>query len=134
MASEGKIVILVVEDDQQLQGVLEDVLGESGFETAITASGEEAVTLLKGNAAAYRALVADIGLRGRMTGWEVATRARQIDPDLPVVYLTGSHANEFQDRAVPYSALLRKPVEPDHLVEAISQLVTRPDQASRLDG
>jgi CheY-like chemotaxis protein len=74
-------IVLVVEDDQEVQRIVEDALGEGGFESAITSSGEEAVTLLRGNRARYRALVADVGLKGRMTGWEVATTARQIDPE-----------------------------------------------------
>src|SRR5437868_8014341 len=60
-------VILVVEDDRAVQIVIGDTLDEGGFEPAITASGEEAVTLLKGQKGRYRALVADIGLRGRMS-------------------------------------------------------------------
>ena len=78
-------VILVVEDDQLIQGVVEDALREGGFEPAIAPSGEEAVTLLKGRTTNYRALVTDIGLRGRMDGWEVAQHAREIDPEFPVL-------------------------------------------------
>jgi DNA-binding response OmpR family regulator len=58
---------------------------DAGFQPAIAASGEEAVTLLKGPRGTYRALVADIGLRGRIDGWEVAGQAREIDPEFPVV-------------------------------------------------
>jgi CheY-like chemotaxis protein len=43
---------MVVEDDPAIQSLVEDALGEGGFEPAIAASGEEAVTLLRGSAAA----------------------------------------------------------------------------------
>ena len=75
-------MILVVEDDQAVQDIVEDALSEGGFQVAVTASAEEAVTLLIGNQGQYRALVTDIGLRGRFDGWEVARRAREINPDL----------------------------------------------------
>ena len=65
-------VILVVEDDQLVQTMVEVALSDGGFEPAIAASGEEAVTLLKGGLIKYRALVTDINLIGRMNGWEVA--------------------------------------------------------------
>jgi CheY-like chemotaxis protein len=39
-------VILLVEDDQGIQGIVEDTLSEGGFEVVIAASGEEAATLL----------------------------------------------------------------------------------------
>jgi CheY-like chemotaxis protein len=65
--------------DQAIQGVVEDALSEGGFEVAIAASGEEAVTLLSGNKGQYQALVTDIGLRGRSDGWRSpAARARSI--------------------------------------------------------
>jgi len=120
---ENQPVILVVEDDRAVQTVIGDALDEGGFEPAITASGEEAVTLLKGNKGRYRALVADIGLRGRMTGWEVATHARQIDPEFPVLYITGGYAHQWTLRGVPNSALLTKPFAPPQLVTAVSQLL-----------
>ena len=116
-------LILVVEDDQEIQIIVEDVLGEGGFQPAIAASGEEAVTLLKGNKHRYRALVADIVLRGRMSGWEVATHARQIDPEFPVVYMTGAYAHQWALRGVPNSVLLTKPFAPPQLVTAVSQLL-----------
>jgi CheY-like chemotaxis protein len=62
----------------------------SWFETAITDSAEEAMRLLQSKAMDYRAPVSDINLRGRMTGWEVAKQAREIDPEFPIVYMTGA--------------------------------------------
>jgi CheY-like chemotaxis protein len=116
-------LILVVEDDRAVQMMIEDALDDGGFEPAITASGEEAVTLLKGQMSRYRALVADIALRGRMTGWEVATHARLIDPGFPVLYITGAYAHQWDSRGVANSALLVKPFAPPQLVTAVSQLL-----------
>jgi CheY-like chemotaxis protein len=116
-------VILVVEDDAPVQTVVEDALIDGGFESAIAASGEEAVTLLKGNKGKYRALVTDIQLRGVMDGWEVAKKAREIDPEFPIVYVTGGNAAEWPSRGVPNSILLTKPFAPAQLVTAVSQLL-----------
>ncbi len=88
-------VILVIEDDEGIQSVVEDALTEGGFAPAIAASGEEAVTLLKGRLINYRALVTDIGLPGKIDGWEVAEQARQIDPKFPIVYMSGAHAEDI---------------------------------------
>jgi hypothetical protein len=65
-------IVLIIENDVSMQGIVEDALNEAGFETAIAPSAEDAVTLLKGKVMNYRAFVADINLRGRMTGWDVA--------------------------------------------------------------
>src|ERR1700738_2187540 len=84
------LLIMVVEDEQLIQNLVEEALSDGGFEPSIAASGEEAVTLLRGNRNHYRALVTDINLRGSMDGWEVAKQAREIDPSLPIVYMTGA--------------------------------------------
>jgi DNA-binding response OmpR family regulator len=116
-------VIMVVEDDQSIQSIVEEALSDGGFEPAIAASGEEAVTLLKGFKGKYRALVTDIKLVGMMNGWEVAKRAREIDPQFPIVYMTGASADEYGSHGVPDSILLTKPFAPAQLVTAVSQLL-----------
>jgi DNA-binding response OmpR family regulator len=116
-------VILVIEDDVAVQGIVEEALSDAGFEPAIAASGEEAVTLLKGCKGKYRALVADVNLRGRMDGWEVAKQAREIDPEFPIIYITGERADQWASNGVPNSILLTKPFAPAQLVTAVSQLL-----------
>ena len=120
---EELIVILVIEDDQQIQSMVEDALTEGGFEPAIAPSGEEAVTLLKGNKGKYRALVTDINLSGRMNGWEVAKQAREIDQAFPIIYMTGASADEYGSHGVPNSILLIKPFAPAQLVTAVSNFL-----------
>jgi DNA-binding response OmpR family regulator len=69
--------------------------------------------------------VIDINLLGRMDGWEVARRAREIDPDFPVIYVTGGGADQWASHGVPNSVLLTKPFAPAQLVTAISNLLNR---------
>ena len=116
-------VILVVEDDQLIQSFVEEAISDGGYEPAIAASGEEAVTLLKEHTEKYRALVTDIVLRGKMDGWELAQHAREIDPGFPVVYMSGSHAVDWPSKGVPNSIMLTKPFAPAQLVTAVSQLL-----------
>lgn len=117
------VVILVVEDDQEIQDIVADALTEGGFEPAIAASGEEAVTLLQRMKGNYRALITDINLLGRFDGWEVAKRAREIDSEFPVIYMTGAAADEWGSKGVPNSILLQKPFAPAQIVTALSQLL-----------
>ena len=72
-------MILVVEDDQLIQGVIEEALTDGGFETTIASSGEEAIGLLDAANPEFRALVTDINLgKDTRDGWAVARHARQI--------------------------------------------------------
>ncbi|MBR1255206.1 response regulator [Bradyrhizobium sp. AUGA SZCCT0240] len=116
-------LILVVEDEYPLQEIVEEALSEGGFATDILSSGEEALTLFRGGLKNYRALVTDVGLKGRLSGWEIATQMRQTDANLPVVYMSGAHADEWASKGVPNSIMLAKPFAPAQLVTAISQLL-----------
>ena len=118
-------VILVVEDDELLEGIVRDALSEAGFDFMTCASGEEALTVLQSGVTTYSALVTDINLAGRMSGWEVARHARQADPDLAVVYMTSAAADDWPAEGVPGSILLQKPFAPAQLVTAVSQLLNK---------
>jgi DNA-binding response OmpR family regulator len=118
-----EIRILVVEDDQLVQTMVEEALSEGGFEAALTASGEEAIALLQGDKSSYRAVVTDINLLGKLDGWDVGRTARELDPTMPVVYMTGTHGEEWASKGVPNSVLLAKPFAPAQIVTAISQLL-----------
>jgi CheY-like chemotaxis protein len=61
-------VILIIEDDYPIQGIVEDALAEGGFATDILSSGEEALTLFRGRLRNYKALVTDVALKGRLNG------------------------------------------------------------------
>jgi CheY-like chemotaxis protein len=118
-----ELTILVIEDDSDVQMLIDEALCDGGYEPALASSGEEAITLLRGRKTKYRALVTDINLAGRIDGWEVARAAREVDPEFPVVYMTGAAADQWAIQGVPNSVLLAKPFAPAQLVTAISNLL-----------
>lgn len=119
---QGLPIVLVVEDDQLVQSVVEEALTEAGFEIVATSSGRQAVELLDSADDKHRALVTDIDLgRDRVDGWEVARHAREINPEFPVVYMSGSE--DWASKGVPNSIMLSKPFAPAQLVTAVSLLL-----------
>jgi DNA-binding response OmpR family regulator len=121
-AVEDAITVLVVEDDRLIQDLIEEALSEGGFESVITRSGEEAITLLKGDIA-FRAVMTDINLSGQLDGWEVARTARETEPTMPIIYMTGTHGEDWASKGVPNSILLNKPFAPAQIVTAVSNLL-----------
>src|ERR1700712_5879324 len=117
------LVVLVIENDLDIQALIDEALCDGGYQPALAASGEEAITLLNGRQTKYRVLVTDINLVGRIDGWEVARAAREIDPKFLVVYMTGAAADQWPVKGVPNSLLLTKPFAPAQLVTAISNLL-----------
>ena len=118
------ILVFVVEDEPLIQDLLGYVLEDAGFQVATALTGEEAVGKLERQAPAFRSLLTDVNLRpGKLTGWDVAKRARELNPGLPVIYMTGDSANEWKAKGVPNSVLITKPFVPAQVVTALSQLL-----------
>ena len=118
-----KVAVLVVEDDQVIQGLVEEALLEGGFQPTSTSSGEEAAKLLRNPNCHFRAVISDINLSGTLTGWDVARYAREACPSVPIIYMTGTHGEEWASKGVPNSVLLSKPFAPAQLVTALSTLL-----------
>ncbi len=116
------LLVLIVEDETLIQLDLETCLQEGGFETATASSGKEALTKI--DASPLRALVTDINLGKGPTGWDVARRARELTPTLPVVYVTTVSSDEWRANGVPDSILIGKPFVHAQILTAVSQLVT----------
>lgn len=106
-----------------MQGLVEEWLAEGGFGSDILSSGEEALTLFKSGLKNYKALVTDVSLKGRLSGWDIARQIREITPAFPIVYVTGAAGDEWPSQGVPNSILLTKPFAPAQLITAVSQLL-----------
>ena len=119
-----RVSIFVVEDDLLIQLSLQTTLEDGGFAVAVASTGEQAIDMLNDVSAQYRAIVTDIDLgNSQIHGWAVARRAREIQNDLPVIYMTGKSAKEWGAHGVPNSILLQKPFATAQLVTALAQLL-----------
>ena len=112
-------LVLVVEDEYDL----ETALADGGFASKAAYTGEEALTLFMETSNTYKALVTDVRLGDGLDGWEVARRIREKEPSLPVIYVTGSSAEDWASYGVPKSVLVSKPFLPRQLIAALSNLL-----------
>ena len=125
--SQMPLVVFVVDDEVLIQDLLRDPLEEAGYRVLAASSGAEAFKILEGDeAAAIRALVTDVNLGpSSPSGWEIARRAREIHPEIPVVYVTGDSSQDWPSQGVPHSLLITKPFAPAQIVTAVSQLMNQ---------
>lgn len=121
---ETTVLAFVAEDDFIIQESLRLALEDGGYEVATASSGDEAVAMPEAVASGTRVLLTDVGLSpGKLTGWHVAKRARELKPDAPVVHITGGSGHERASKGVPDSVLSQKPFAPAQAVTAVSQLL-----------
>lgn len=117
------LVVLIVDDEALVADLVETGLREAGFEVIVALSGEEAVTILEQQAATIRGLVTDVNLGKGMTGFDLGHRARELLPELPVLYMTGDSAHEWSSQGVPNSVVIPKPFVAAQIVTALSSLL-----------
>lgn len=84
--------ILCVDDDGLVLAVTSDLLRALGHEVIEANSGRDAAEAMR-DPAAFDVLVTDIHMPGGPGGLELAEYARQVRPDLPIIYFSGlAHA------------------------------------------
>jgi two-component system OmpR family response regulator len=118
----AKHTVLVVEDEWLLRMELVDELGAAGWTIHEAGSGEEALLVLE-QQAGIDFLVTDIRLGGKVDGWGVAERFRELHPDGPVVYVSANP--DLANRRVPGSVFLGKPVMIETLLKTCDLLVLK---------
>ena len=121
---EHAVLILVVEDEPVVRELLSASLEDDGYSVLSAESGEEAVALLDEHTDA-RGLVTDVRLGGKrkLTGWDVARRARELNPDIAVVYMSGDSGVDWTAQGVPKSVMIAKPFAMSQITTAIAQLL-----------
>jgi CheY-like chemotaxis protein len=105
--------VLLVEDEFLISEWIAQSLAEQGFSVQTVSNAADALRAL--SCAPVDVLFTDINLPGDMDGAALARRAREMQPDLPVVYAS-ARANMLDpaDR-VPGSSFVPKPYEPDYV-------------------
>jgi CheY-like chemotaxis protein len=62
---------------------------EAGFEHLAVTNADEAFRALEEASARFFALITDVRMPGETDGWDLARQARELQPLLPVIYMTG---------------------------------------------
>lgn len=107
------IRLLLVEDEFLISEMVAEDLSKQGFVVSAVANASDALSHLA--SAAVDVLFTDVKLPGGIDGMTLARRAREMRPDLPVVYASG-HVNKFDlDRCVPGSIFIAKPYVPSFI-------------------
>ena len=120
--------ILFVDDETQLRESAREWLSLSGFSVEAAADARSALRLLRDGE--FEALVTDIRMPGA-DGMALMRAARDADPSLPAILLTGHGDVALAVDAMRGGAhdFLEKPYDADHLVAVIDRAVA----ARRLD-
>jgi CheY-like chemotaxis protein len=118
MTSLATGVILLVEDDDATRRMFETTLSGAGYIVHTARTGAGALTRLRSES--FDLVVLDLMLPG-ITGPEVLDAMRQgpAIAQLPVIVVTGATLSQRELGNLSVVTMLRKPVDPDDLVDAV---------------
>jgi CheY-like chemotaxis protein len=113
--------VLFVEDEFLISEWVTQALSELGF--CVHAVGTAAEALLALRQDPVDILFTDINLPGDMDGAALARRAREMQPDLPVVYASARTNMLNPAERVPDSTFVPKPYEPSAVARLLAAAV-----------
>jgi signal transduction histidine kinase/DNA-binding response OmpR family regulator len=121
-AREGETV-LIVEDDPAVRALVSEVLGELGYGFVQAGDADSALPIIE-SSQRIDLLISDVGLPG-MNGRQLAEIARQLRPELKVLFITGyaEHAAVRAGFLDPGMQMITKPFAFDHLTAKVREMI-----------
>ncbi len=128
-ALKGSETILLVEDEELVRELMVEVLETIGYELLAAANGAEALAICAQHEGPIPLMVTDVVMPG-MSGVELAAQARQVKPDMKVLYLSGYTDSALVARGAlgAEGHFLEKPFEPDDLARKMREILDAPQQ------
>jgi CheY-like chemotaxis protein len=115
------ISVLLVEDEVLISNLVADCLTASGFSVHEVTTADEALRFID-SGANIDVLFTDVNLPGSMDGAELATRARERRPEMPIVYASGRFKLSDIAPLVPRSLFMAKPYDPADVCALLTRL------------
>lgn len=117
--------IVVVEDEPDLAGVIQETLEDEGYLVTWVDDGQRALALLSEQTPDL--VLLDLRLPG-LSGTEILARYRTMPgPQAPVVIMTASTDAERAIAAASADGVLAKPFDLDQLVDLVARYAGRPE-------
>jgi two-component system, cell cycle sensor histidine kinase and response regulator CckA len=117
--------ILLAEDDETLRHLTETVLSGEGYRVLAAANGAEALTLAREHLHQIHLVVTDL-VMPVLDGGGLASELRLLQPDLPILFMSGYAVDlPLGDDEQAGAALLKKPFVPSELLARVARMLRR---------
>lgn len=120
--------ILIVDDDAIVVQSCMRILELEGMEASIASTVEMGTKLLsaEGPAASFDLILTDVKMPGQ-DGFEMIRQAREIQPAIPIIMMTGYLTSRTMEKNRRYGAdnYIAKPFTPDELIDAVRKTTIR---------
>jgi len=129
--TEAGIQIMIVDDNEELCGMLSHLIGKAGFNAQVVYDGEVALKMM--HSRSPDVMLLDIKMPN-MDGMEVLRQVKEIDPDLPVVMITAFAEIHGAVEAIKAGAhdYLAKPFDNNEVIRVIYRALAERDLKRKL--
>ena len=112
--------VLVVEDDDQVRGLVQTLLSNEGYRLIVARTGTEALRLIDSENCEVQLLLSDMLLPG-VSGYELAVKLRERNPRLKVILMTGYVEGEIVQNCIEElnAIFVDKPFKPAELRQVV---------------
>ncbi|HEX4171436.1 MAG TPA: PAS domain S-box protein [Acetobacteraceae bacterium] len=124
--AEAGETILIVDDEPTVRMLVTEVLEELGYAAIEAADGVSGLKVLQSDVR-IDLLITDVGLPGGVNGRQMTDAARQVRPELKVLFITGYAENAAigNSQLEPGMHVLSKPFAMDVLASRIKAIITQ---------
>jgi DNA-binding NtrC family response regulator len=113
--------VLLVDDDELVRFVLSEALSDAGYEVIETGDPRHALGLPQA-VGPPDVLITDIDLHSEINGFDVATNAHHLWPEVRVILISGRSADHTGQSIDLGDLYIQKPFSKERLLGAIEQL------------
>jgi CheY-like chemotaxis protein len=129
--TDGRGIVLLVDDEPMVRKVGEGALMHLGFAVLLAKDGVEAVEIFRQHRDEVRCVLCDLTMP-RMNGWETLVALRKLAPGLPVILASGYDKGQVMagDHPELPQAFLSKPYQLQGLRDAIGRALLQGNNSS----
>ncbi len=121
-----KETVLLVDDEPAVRSALADLISGLGYRCIAAANAVDAMQIIEANLFKLDLLVTDIKMPGELDGLGLAIKARELQPDVAILLITGfAEAPTMQQAASCGYRVLEKPFRQSRLEAAIAEELGR---------
>lgn len=112
--------ILVIDDEAPVRDILSRMLKSKGHHVTVASSGEEGIERFQSEP--FDLVLTDLGMP-KVTGWDVGTAVKNVNPKTPVGMITGwgMELNKEKMRESGIDLIISKPFNLDQVIQLVSE-------------
>lgn len=136
LESQENPLIYIVEDEKFMQELLESIAAGEEYRVKLFNDGEAAIQAFKESKPEEypNCILTDLTMPFK-SGLQLIQEIQEIDPYLPVIFISGDVVKDTVIQAVNYGVfgIIEKPFRPEHVISVLNNAVKRSKLSSLLD-